>query len=57
MWNRLSLCPPFQQFLNFLKVLIADDGRVGMFYISKTMVESYYQDHQGTKDKASNTTN
>ena len=26
-------------------------------YLSKTMAESYYQDHQGTKDKASNTTN
>ena len=25
--------------------------------ISKTMAESYYQDHQGTKDKASHTTN
>ena len=25
--------------------------------LSKTMAESYYQDHQGTKDKASNTTN
>ena len=25
--------------------------------ISKTMAESYYQDHQGTRDKASNTTN
>ena len=33
MWNRLPFCPPLQQFLNFLKVLIADDGRVGMFYI------------------------
>ena len=29
----------------------------GMVGISKTMSESYYQDHQGTKDKASNTTN
>ncbi len=25
--------------------------------LSKTMAESYYQNHQGTKDKASNTTN
>ena len=33
MWNRLPFCPPLQQFLNFLKVLIADNGRVGMFYI------------------------
>ena len=35
----------------------SDSIRFAAFAISKTMSESYYQDHQGTKDKASNTTN
>ena len=42
------------------KVLLAkssDEEGAADDVISKTMSESYYQDHQGTKDKASNTTN